>query len=222
MRAFIVSDLETVGASVRQGLLRLGYDCPSTHVISLDMAAHYFGRINPDLIVAALGPDLDRGLAMLSELRPQTKAPVLAVGPATDAKFVLRTLRGGADEYLDEAELESELESGVRRCKSGGSAAGPGRVLAVLAPNGGAGASTLAVNLAAALARDHKSALLVDLKLETGDLATLLDLKPTYTLADLCQHLGDLDRTLFGARWSPTSAASGCWRRRGRWPTSPT
>src|SRR5262249_55410244 len=59
------------------------------------------------------------------------------------------------------------------------------------------GSSTLAANVATVLAKAYQSTLLVDLKLETGDLAALLDLKPTHTLADLCQHAARLDRSMF-------------------------
>jgi pilus assembly protein CpaE len=72
-----------------------------------------------------------------------------------------------------------------------------GRVIAVLAPSGGSGSSTLAANIATVLAQKHKASILVDLKLETGDLAALLDLKPTHTIADLCQNMARIDRVMF-------------------------
>ena len=68
-----------------------------------------------------------------------------------------------------------------------------GKLIAALAPSGGSGTSTLAVNLATVLAKQHKTVGLIDLNLETGDLATLLDLKPTYTIVDLCHNI---------ARWT--------------------
>jgi pilus assembly protein CpaE len=37
----------------------------------------------------------------------------------------------------------------------------------------------------------------MDLKLETGDLAALLDLRPTQSLADVCQGITRMDRTMF-------------------------
>jgi pilus assembly protein CpaE len=37
----------------------------------------------------------------------------------------------------------------------------------------------------------------MDLKLEAGDLAALLDLKPTHSLADLCMNVARMDRVLF-------------------------
>ena len=83
-----------------------------------------------------------------------------------------------------------------------------GRMIAVLAPSGGSGSSTLAVNVATVLAKEHKSAALIDLKLQAGDLAALLDLKPTYTLADLCQNV-DADGP------GPLRAVAGPARQRG-------
>src|SRR5262249_29864999 len=58
-------------------------------------------------------------------------------------------------------------------------------------------ASTLAANIATLFAKEHKKTLLIDLKLEAGDLAALLDVRPTYTLADLCQNITRLDRAIF-------------------------
>jgi pilus assembly protein CpaE len=123
---------------------------------------------------------------------------ILAVGPASDSKLVLRALRGGADDYIDLAELESELEAAIgRRVEAARGPARVARLVAILSPNGGSGSSTIAANLAAELAREHKSAGLIDLKLEAGDLSALMDLKPTFTLADLCRNSSKLDRVMF-------------------------
>src|SRR5262249_47320019 len=73
----------------------------------------------------------------------------------------------------------------------------PGRLVALLAPSGGSGSSTLAVNVATVIAQEHKSVLLMDMKRAAGDLADLLDLKPTHTLADLCQNAARMDRVMF-------------------------
>ncbi len=57
--------------------------------------------------------------------------------------------------------------------------------------------STVASNLAVVLAKQHKSAGLIDLKLATGDLASLLDIRPVHSLADLFQSLERIDRSVF-------------------------
>src|SRR5205823_387588 len=102
------------------------------------------------------------------------------------------------DLFLDEAELGPELDAALARAQSRrGVPAAPGRLLAVLSPSGGCGASTIAVNLAALLAAARGQCNLIDLNLGKADLGPLLDLKPPYTLADLCRHEDRLDRTLY-------------------------
>jgi pilus assembly protein CpaE len=198
MRAFIVSDHEPLGAQVRQVVLRHGHECPASHVVPLDQAGNRLGQEPTELMVMVLSPDPFRALAVLGELRGRTSGRVLAVGPAADSKLVLRVLRGGADDYIDEADLETELGAALGREQTQNAGqAEPARTVAVLAPSGGSGSSTLAANIATFLATEHKSALLVDLKLEGGDLAALLDLKPSHTLADLCLNSRRMDRVMF-------------------------
>jgi pilus assembly protein CpaE len=199
MQALLAGDNDATLAQVREVLLREGQDCPVSHVVRLDAAADRLAQINPELVVVTLAPDPERALALVETLHGKTPGRLVVVGPATDPKLVLRALRGGADDYIDEYELAPELEASLARMKSDLSAGSTafGRAIAVLAPSGGSGSTTLAANLATILAKEHKSALLCDLKLETGDLAALLDLKPTHSLADLCLNVNRMDRVLF-------------------------
>ena len=123
----------------------------------------------------------------------RTSVRVLAVGPVTDTKLVLRTMREGATEYLDQLELKTELSEALQRSNATETT---GRTIALLAPGGGSGSSTLAVNVATALAQKHQSCALIDLKLVAGDLAPLLNLKPNHTLSDLCQSIERMDYSL--------------------------
>jgi pilus assembly protein CpaE len=147
-----------------------------------------------DVTLVALVPNPERPLGLLSELRRISQGRIFVVGPTTDAKLALRALREGADEFLDQADIEAELSAALGRLVTKDEPTSPaGLVIAVLAPNGGAGSSTLAVNLAALLAREDGRCGLLDLKLTSGDLAPLIDLKPEYTLADICAKAERLD-----------------------------
>ncbi len=198
---FLATDDETQGALVRKVLLREGLDCPVTSVVRVELAPQLLPRSPVDLIVVGLPANTERSLKLLDWLEklPRTNGErVLAIGPAADPKMVLRALRGAVDDYLDQADLEAELMTALGRWRATlARHQEAGKVIAVLAPSGGSGSSTLAVNLATVLAKQHQSSVLLDLKLETGDLAALLDLKPTYTLADLCHNVARMDRTLF-------------------------
>ncbi len=201
MPSFIVADHGSLAQRIREVLNFGGLDCPSSHVLAVDDAA---GRLERepvvDLVVLALSTDPERGLNLLPTLKRVAGRKVLAVGPGADTKLVLKALRGGAEDYIDASELEAELEAAIARItEASRTPVEAGRLIAVLGPNGGSGSSTIAVNIAAALAtaKEAKPVGLIDLKLESGDLASLLDLKPSYTLADLCQNVARLDRTMF-------------------------
>lgn len=198
MRAVIVSESQPVSSQIRQRFLSEGLECQAGDVLSLDLAAKHLSQLKPDLVLVVLPPDPERALMALSELRLLTKAHILAVGPASSSRLVLRALHCGANDYLDEAELDEDLRAALGRLRTDlPRQTEPARTIALLAPSGGSGSSTLAVNMATVLAQEHKSTLLVDLKLETGDLASLINLKPTHTLADLCQNAARMDRTMF-------------------------
>lgn len=198
MRAVIVSDAQPIAFQIRQQLLHNGLECQAGDMLSMNLAGEYLAQSTPDLVLVVLSPDPQGALVTLNEARLLTQARILAVGPASDSRLVLRVLRSGAADYLDEAELDIELPAALSRLQAElPSQTEPARTIAVLAPSGGSGSSTLAANVGVVLAREHKSTLLLDLKLGTGDLASLLNLKPTHTLADLCQNATRMDRTMF-------------------------
>jgi len=154
--------------------------------------------LQADMHIVVLSPDPERGLQALRKLRRQVSGCVLAVGQASESRFILRALHEGADFFLDEADPETGLEAALARLLSKEEASAPsGRVVAVLGASGGSGASTVAVNVATVLAKDYESCVLLDLKPGRGDLAALLDLKPAHNLADLCLNVTRLDRAMF-------------------------
>jgi pilus assembly protein CpaE len=126
---------------------------------------------------------------------------VLALGPATDPKLILETLKQGADEFLDWQNVEPELAGALERFRSQyvRREVGPksGRVIALVSPSGGSGSSTLAASISTVLALEHGDCGLIDLRLGVGDLAPMFDLRPARTLADLCEHVTRLDQSLF-------------------------
>jgi pilus assembly protein CpaE len=110
-------------------------------------------------------------------------------------------LHTGAAEYLDEAILEAELSGALARFKARAAVISSqqtaGWVISVLAASGGSGSSTIAANISATFAQQLGQCGLVDLRLSAGDLTSMLDLQPTHTIADLCDHLSRLDQSMF-------------------------
>jgi len=199
MRVLIASNDDHTTAKIRQALVRHNIDCPITQVVSLDMAVGRLDAVRPDLVLLVLTPDPERGLVALQTLRSATSARLAAVGVASEPRQILRALHeGGADAYVDLGELDSQLAATLAHLKPKTVAsADAGRVTGVLAPSGGSGASTVAVNLATAIAQQRKTCGLLDLNFEVGDLAALLDLKPAHSLLDVCRNSRRIDRSLF-------------------------
>ena len=207
MQYFVASDESVIADQISKILVQLRQACPASHIMRMDVAASALEaaksvaskRSSPgaadsgDILLIVLAPDFERALGVLRDVHRRTTARILAVGPATDTKLVLRALREGALEYLDQGELLTELSDALKRLNASGTL---GQIIGVLAPCGGSGASTLAVNVATVLTRKYQSCALIDLNLEAGDLAPLLNLKPNHTLSDLCQNIERLDYSL--------------------------
>ena len=199
MKTFVVSDNDAVAAQVQNALQQAGQDCPDSNLLPM-RAADSALAAGGELIVVVISPQPETSLPVLREMsmacrNSPTRRFVLAVGPA-DAKLILRTIREGAEEYIDESEITVELEKFVMRVMTDGGRENPGEVIALLAPSGGSGSSTLAASIASLLAR-HEATLLLDLKLGAGVQDALLDVRPGHTLADLCRNIDRLDKGMF-------------------------
>ncbi|GEM_PF-1342480 len=79
------------------------------------------------------------------------------------------------------------------------SASGGGRVIGVLGAKGGSGSSTLALNLAVALARQGAPAALVDANLQQPQIAGMLQRRPQFGLLDVISRRPNIDLHLLEA-----------------------
>ena len=182
-----------------------GFDCPSSNILPLNKAVQVLAKEKPDLIAAILEPNPERALAVILTMKGQSPVHVLAIGAG--GRYQARAARvAGRRRRLcrfgihgDRVEgCPAAVEERGRRTTNA-----TGKVISLISPNGGCGVSTLATNLAVSLAQQQERVLLVDLHLYTDDLATLLDLKPTYSIANLCQTVSGIDRSLFDRALTP-------------------
>jgi pilus assembly protein CpaE len=186
---------------------RLLSSCPGIsepELASFESAESRCARIGADLVVVLLEESPSQGQEVICRLREKNQGFIVAVGEISDAKVILRSLQLGANLFLDVAELETELRPALHRLLNkpeGGGAAG--KLLGVVSATGGCGASTVAVNLAAALACEHNKCGLIDMNLGRGDLAALLDLRPQFSLADACSNNHRLDHAMLGKMLVP-------------------
>jgi pilus assembly protein CpaE len=158
----------------------------------------------PSEYAVVLGPavDLEAAAAFADTLRlTRPGTSVILVRRRVDTSVLAEALRSGMREVIEERDLPGLAEA-VRRAADlwaalngspvADSLASTGKLFTVFSPKGGVGKTTLAVNLAVALANEDRRVCLVDLDLAFGDVAITLQMYPSRTIADAAQ-LRDLD-----------------------------
>jgi pilus assembly protein CpaE len=172
-----------------------------------------------------IGPAVDPGEALrLAELMRVLRPAlgVVLVRRRIDTAVLAEALRAGVREVVDARDL-SGLHAAVRRSQAvsaaiterlgatGGVPARPedqppGRIVTVFSAKGGCGKTTLATNMAAALAdRGRREVCLVDLDLAFGDVAISLQLFPAHTIADVVPLGEGVDAAAIGSLLTPHS-----------------
>jgi pilus assembly protein CpaE len=147
--------------------------------------------------ILAIGEDTEAGFKLLRALS-SAAIRVIVIGPRKDADLILQAMREGAKEFVlagDDETLLRALRDQVRPPR----ATGLGVIYAVFPAKGGVGATTVATNLAGALQARGERTCLVDLNLNMGDVLAFLDLAGGYSIADVVNNIGRLDRGLLDA-----------------------
>lgn len=130
---------------------------------------------------------------------------ILVTGDAAALGQLSHAVTAGARGFLIKPYLAADLAATIREAQDSLGAARPvarssGEIVAVYSPSGGAGTTTTAVNLAVLLARSSSSVALVDLDLQFGDVAVMLDVKSPSSILDLLGQeslAGDLVSDVF-------------------------
>jgi pilus assembly protein CpaE len=137
--------------------------------------------------------------AEIAAVREHTRAPLVMLAAADAGTMLEQALDADVSDLLLLPQLTHNVVFAIRKAshmrrQTQAAAGRNGRVTTVFSPKGGTGKTTVATNLAAALAkREGKRTLLLDLDLQFGDAAIVLGLEPEKTIYDLVTAPGELD-----------------------------
>ncbi|MBN1341199.1 MAG: AAA family ATPase [Phycisphaerae bacterium] len=152
-----------------------------------------------DVVVVHLDPQPDVVLHVASQvLADRPGLAMFGISGSQDGQMILSAFRSGFREFLvkpfDTEQLAEALGRVVQTQTTGGKT---GKLIAVINSIGGAGATTVATNLAVELADLTKTQVaLVDMDFRFGQIATFLDVQPNYTVADLCDTPEQCDQSM--------------------------
>jgi pilus assembly protein CpaE len=166
-------------------------------------------ELKPDVVLVSVEEPAVRGLRTIEALNvvlPGT--PVVALSSLGSRDHMRQAMLAGARDYLSRPLDAEELEKtvvGVHELERKRSSLNEhviesghvGEVICVFGAKGGVGRTMVATNLAVALALNYKQRVaLVDLDLQLGDVALMLDIVPERTIADLVPVIDKLDPEL--------------------------
>jgi pilus assembly protein CpaE len=173
---------------------------------SAQQAFEQLNEVDPNIVLMDINmPEIDgiKATQIITEQRPFLPVVIMSVQGERD--YIRRAMQAGAREYLVKpftgeelvASLRRTYESELRKAKSIEEDKGivydargdrNAHVVSVISPKGGVGRTLLSINLAAAIAVSEKAkTCLVDLDLQFGDIAVLLNVDGRKNISDLIE-----------------------------------
>jgi pilus assembly protein CpaE len=156
-------------------------------------------EVSPDVILVEMNGEsqVPEWLENLPQEMPH--AQVLVCSYNREPEFLIRAMQVGIREFLPLPLTKADLEAALSRLASTRKRLQPvdnrkGRIIVVTGHKGGAGSTTIAVNLAEALGElTGERMALVDLGRPFPDVGNFLDQESQYSITDLIQNITTLD-----------------------------
>jgi pilus assembly protein CpaE len=162
--------------------------------------------LHPDVVLMDINmPGMD-GIAATERMSVEVpESSIIIMSVQGEQEYLRRAMMAGAKNYLTKPFTGDELMNAIKdaytkdrkvrdalRMKSGERV--PGKIIGVFAGKGGVGKTTIAVNLAVALAsRPGIKVAIVDVDIQFGDVALALNVFPRSTIADIVAEKGQIE-----------------------------
>jgi pilus assembly protein CpaE len=187
-------------------LARFGFGEPSAAVDVIGALAELHHQTYDLLVLPLQDIDALQLAAVERALRGGRVSLTIGTAPRAEPELILRAMRSGIQEFLvyppEPKDLASAVDRLMRRTNTNGQR---GSVFALYSSKGGLGTTSIAANLAHALAKGHREArvAIADFVVTDGDVRVFLNLKPAYDLGDLVKKLDRVDAELLYSLMTP-------------------
>lgn len=200
-------------AETRDNIKRLLYFEPDMNVIGEaengEVALRLSEKLLPDIVLMDINMPVLDGISATQQIAMSVPgAGIIIMSVQGEQEYLKKAMMAGAREYMIKPFSSDELAQTIRRVYDFEkkrnlqlvSNEKPGRVnkepkiVTIFSTKGGVGKTTIATNLAVCLARETGGKVaLVDLDLQFGDVAVMLNVVPKRTITELIQEIGNLD-----------------------------
>jgi len=163
--------------------------------------------LGPEVILLDMEENQELALQLAQYLVELNPAQLfIATGPVLSSDQLMQAMRVGVTDYLPKPVAPEDLRAATIRCahkvqkRVGEQQQVAGKIFSFFSPKGGAGATTLATNLAILIHRiTQKRTLVVDLDLELGESALVLGVQPRFNFVDFAENFRRMDASLLGS-----------------------
>lgn len=150
----------------------------------------------PQLVIVNLDPNAQQTLRSIGHLpRQNPGVSFFLMSQVLDANLLMDAMHLGVKEFIPLPMSEDKLTAAIERVAQSHGMGKRAKVIHVVPSIGGCGSTTVACNIAASLAK-HGKAVLVDLDINRGGVASYFDLRPRFTIADVMEAADKVDKTL--------------------------
>ncbi len=150
----------------------------------------------PDVLVVDVRGEASLPHELVAFKRKYAKTSVVLVVSTLDPALMLEAMRAGVTELVSDPFTAEDLKAAVDRVAGGQvEEVTGGDIIAVLGAKGGVGTTTIAVNVAAALAAEKDSNVIIaDLHAAAhGDVGLLFGIEPRFSVVDALENVRRLD-----------------------------
>lgn len=196
----MAANIVLIGSTDRQleeALRQCGMTGPSAPGSELAALAQPAVR-QPDVVVLDVRDQahLPTSLPLLKRQHPATG--VILVASGMEPSLLLEAMRSGVTEVVTSTTAEDLKAAIARMMALRPASAVAGETFAFLGAKGGVGTTTVAVNVATALAKmEPGRTLFVDLHAANGDAAVYLGAEPRFSIVDAMENVHRLDESFF-------------------------
>jgi pilus assembly protein CpaE len=158
----------------------------------------------PDLLIYELGKDAEKDIAMIQSLLDKNAVgEVFLTCEIPEPKILMQAIRIGVNEFFPQPIESEEIKKALELFKTRRNESVPavacknGQIITAFGSKGGVGTTTIAVNLAVAMAQkdNHKSVALIDMNTLFGEIPLFLEVSPKFHWGEITKHIDRLDNT---------------------------
>jgi pilus assembly protein CpaE len=196
IRVIVLNSDESYTVELRSKLLMIDRVKIVAEVDEPALFPSVLAQFSAELAIIHLDREIEDALAVTQKIHEHfPNLCLLAVSDTNDPDLIRAAMRAGVREFLVKPVETNQLAEAIEHVtKTAKTSRVIGKLIAIVGPNGGCGATTLATNLGCELAQmSPKGTVIADLDFAFGHVATILDMAPQFTIADLSETLDSID-----------------------------